>query len=76
MVGLEAIVESIQNIQEEHHAAHHGMNSYVRHNIAPLQWRSCPHWDMLSQNHPTRLHLENPSEDEILSISNFLTGGN
>jgi hypothetical protein len=23
-----------------------------------------------------RLHLENPSEDEILASSNFLTGGN
>jgi hypothetical protein len=41
-----------------------------------LQRRSCPHWDVLSQNHRTRLHHDSPSEDEILRVSNFLTGGN
>jgi hypothetical protein len=36
----------------------------------------CPHWEVLSQNHPTRLHRYSPSEVEILRVSNFLTGGN
>jgi hypothetical protein len=72
--GLEAAVERIQNLQDLHLAAHHMVNSYVRHNIAPLQRRSCPHWEVLSQNHPTRLHQESPSDNEILTISNFLTG--
>jgi hypothetical protein len=76
MDGLEAAMERIQNLQDEHLAAHHLVNSYVCHNIAQLQRCSCPHWEVLSQNHPTRLYLENPSEDEILLISNFLTGGN
>jgi hypothetical protein len=31
---------------------------------------------VLSQNHPTRLHQEGPSEDEILRVSNFPTGSN
>jgi hypothetical protein len=76
MAGLEAAVERIQNLQDAHLAAHHVVNSYVLHNIVPLQRSSCPHWEVLSRNHPMRLHLENPSEDEILASSNFLTGSN
>jgi hypothetical protein len=76
MASLEDAVERIQNLQDAHLATQHVVNSYVCHNIAPLQRRSLPHWEVLSQNHPTRLHLENPSELEILAISNFLTGSN
>jgi hypothetical protein len=76
MASLEDAVERIQNLRDAHLAAHHVVNSYVCHNIAPLQRRSLPHWEVLSRNHPTRLHLENPSEDEILAISNFLAGSN
>jgi hypothetical protein len=61
---------------ETHTSAHHVVNSNVRLNITLLQRRSCPHWEVLSWNYPTRLHQENPSDDEILVISNFLTGGN
>jgi hypothetical protein len=56
MVGLEAAMERIQNLRDNHLAAHHVVNSFVCHNIAPLQWRSCPHWEVLSRNHLTRLH--------------------
>jgi hypothetical protein len=52
------------------------VNSFVHHNIAPLQQRSCPHWEVVSRNHPTRLHRDIPSEVEILRVSNFLTRGN
>jgi hypothetical protein len=52
------------------------VNSFVRHNIVPLQRRSCAHWEVLSRNHPTRLHWDIPSEVEILRVSNFLTHGN
>jgi hypothetical protein len=52
------------------------VNNFVCHNIALLQRRSCPHWEVLSQNHPTRLHRDSPSEGEILMVSNFLTGSN
>jgi hypothetical protein len=76
MVVLEAAVERIQNLYDNHLAAHHVVNSFVRHNITPLQRRSCPHWEVLSRNHPMRLHLDSPSEGEILMVSNFLTGGN
>jgi hypothetical protein len=76
MASLEDAVERIQNLRDAHLTAQHVVNSYVCHNIAPLQRRSLPHWEVLSRNHPTRLHLENPSEDEILAISNFLTGSN
>jgi hypothetical protein len=76
MVGLEAPMERIQNLHDNHLAAHHVVNSVVHHDITPLQWLSCPHWEVLSQNHPTRLHQEGPSEDEILRVSNFLTGSN
>jgi hypothetical protein len=76
MASLEAAVERIQNICNNRLAAHHVLNSFVRHNIMPLQWRSCPHWEVLSRNHQTRLHQEGPSEDEILRVSNFLIGSN
>jgi hypothetical protein len=76
MAGLEAAIERIQNLCDNHLAAHHVVNSFVRHNIGPLQRRSCPHWEVLSQNHPMRLHRDSPSEGEILMVSNFLTGGN
>jgi hypothetical protein len=76
MAGLEAIVERIQSLRDNHLAAHHMVNSFVHHNIAPLQRRSCPHWEVLSRNHPIRLHRENPSEDEIIRVSNFLTCSN
>jgi hypothetical protein len=76
MAGLETAVERIQNLHDNHLADHHMVNSFVRHNIAPLQRRSCPHWEVLSWNHPARLHQEGPSEDEILRVSNFLTGSN
>jgi hypothetical protein len=76
MADLEATVGRIQNLHDNHHAAHHVVNSFVHHNIMSLQSRSCPHSDVLSQNHPTRLHRDSPSEDEILRVSNFLTGGN
>jgi hypothetical protein len=76
MAVLEAAVERIQNLCDNHLAAHHMVNSFVRHNITSLQRRSCPHWEVLSRNHPTRLHLDSPSEGEILMVSNFLTGGN
>jgi hypothetical protein len=36
MASLEAIVEKIQNLRDEHLATHHVVNSYIRHNIAPL----------------------------------------
>jgi hypothetical protein len=55
MAGLEAVVERIQNLHDKHLAAHHVVNSLIHHNIALLQWRSCPHREVLSQNHPTRL---------------------
>jgi hypothetical protein len=76
MAGLEAAVERIQNHHDERLAAHHVVNSFIRHDIALLQRCSCPHWEVLSQNHPTRLHREGPSEDKILRISNFLTSSN
>jgi hypothetical protein len=76
MAGLEAAVERIQNLHDNHLAAHHVMNSFVRHNIAPLQRCSCPHWEVLSRNHLMRLQRDSPSEDEILRVSNSLTGGN
>jgi hypothetical protein len=71
---LEAAVGRIHNLRGLHLAAHHVVNSYVRHNIALVKQRSCPHWEVLSRNHPTRLHQESPSEDEIMMISKFLTG--
>jgi hypothetical protein len=43
MADLEAAMERIQNLCEEHIAAHHMVNSFIRHNIVPLQWCSCPH---------------------------------
>jgi hypothetical protein len=67
-------VERIQNLRHLHLAAHHVVNSCIRHNIVPLQWCSCPHCEVLSQNHPTRLHQESPPKSEILTISKFLTG--
>jgi hypothetical protein len=76
MTGLEAALERIQNLRDNRLAAHHVVNSFICHGIALLQWRSYPHWEVLSQNHPTRLHQEGPSEDEILRVSNFLTGSN
>jgi hypothetical protein len=76
IAGLEAAVERIQNLRDNHLAAHHVVNSFVCHSIAPLQRRSCPHWEVLSWNHPTRLHRGSPSKGEILRVSNFLTGGN
>jgi hypothetical protein len=60
MARLEAIVERIQQLQDLHLAAHHVVNSFLRHNIAPLQQRSCPHWEVLSREHLTRLHQESP----------------
>jgi hypothetical protein len=76
MAGLEAAIERIQNLCDNHLAAHHVVNSFIRHNIAPLQQRSCPHWEVFSRNHPTRLQQEGPSKDEILRVANFLTGSN
>jgi hypothetical protein len=76
MAGPEAAVERIQHLRDLHLAAHHMVNYFLHHNFAPLQQRSCPHWDMLSRNHPMRLHQESPSKSVILTISNFLTGGN
>jgi hypothetical protein len=35
--GMEAAVERIQNLRNNHLAAHHMVNSFVCHNIAPLQ---------------------------------------
>jgi hypothetical protein len=37
MAGLEAVVERIQKLRDNHLAAHHVVNSFVRHNIAPQQ---------------------------------------
>jgi hypothetical protein len=76
MASLEAVVERIQNLCNNRLAAHHVVNSFIRHDIAPLQLRSCPHWEVLSQNHPMRLHQEGPSKDDILRVSNFLTCSN
>jgi hypothetical protein len=76
MAGIAAAVERIQNLHDNHLATHHVVNSFVRHNIAPLQRRSYTHWEVLSRNHLTRLHRDSPSEGEILRVSNFLTGGN
>jgi hypothetical protein len=76
MAGLEAAVERIESLRDNHLAAHHVVNSFVHHNIVPLQRRSYPHWEVLFRNHPTRLHCENPFEDELLRVSNFLTGSN
>jgi hypothetical protein len=73
MAGLEAAVERIQQLQDLHIAAHHMVNSFLHHNIVPLQRRSCPHWEVLSQNHPMGLHQESPYKSEILTISKFLT---
>jgi hypothetical protein len=75
MASLEATLERIQNLHDNHLAAHHVVNSSIRHNIASLQRRSCPHWEVLSRNHPTRLHRDSHSEGEILRVSNFLIGG-
>jgi hypothetical protein len=50
-VGLEATVERIQQPRDLHLAAHHVVHSFLYHNIVPLQRRSCPHWEMLSQEH-------------------------
>jgi hypothetical protein len=72
MADLEAAIERIQNLYDNHLAAHHVVNSFVCHNIMPLQHRSCPYWEVLSQNHPTRLHRDSPSEGKILMVSNFL----
>jgi hypothetical protein len=72
MAGLESTVERIQNLRDNHHV----VDSFVRYNIAPLQQRSCPHWEVLSRNHLTRLYHDSPSEGEILRVSNFLAGGN
>jgi hypothetical protein len=36
MAGLEAAVERIQNLRDDHVAAHHVVNTFVRHNNAPL----------------------------------------
>jgi hypothetical protein len=36
MAGLEAAVERIENLHDNQLAAHHVVNSFVRHNIAPL----------------------------------------
>jgi hypothetical protein len=76
MAYLEAAVERIQNLRKNHLAAHHVVNSFVRQNIMMLQRCSYPNWEALSRNHPMRLHRDSPSEDEILRVSNFLTGGN
>jgi hypothetical protein len=76
MAGLEATVERIQLLRDLHLAAHHVLNSFIRHNIMLLQQRSCPHWEVLCRNHPTRLHQESPSSSEIITVSNFLDGGN
>jgi hypothetical protein len=43
MAGVEAAVERIQNLRDNNLAAHHVVNSFVRHNITLLQWRSYPH---------------------------------
>jgi hypothetical protein len=56
MAGLEAAVERIRNLRNNHLAAHHVVNSFVHHNIALLLRRSCPHWEVLSRNHPTRFY--------------------
>jgi hypothetical protein len=76
MASLEAAVERIQQLRDLRLAAHHVVNSYLCHYIAPLQQRSCLHWEVLSWVHPTRLHQEIPSSGEIITISNFLVGGN
>jgi hypothetical protein len=76
MADLEAAVERIQNLHDNHLAAHHMVNSFVCHNIAQLKRHSCPHWEVLSRNHPMWLQHDSPSEGEILRVSNFLTGGN
>jgi hypothetical protein len=44
MTGLEAAVERIQQLRGLGLAADHMVNSFVRHNIAPLQRHSCPFW--------------------------------
>jgi hypothetical protein len=49
MDSLEAAVERIQNLHDNHLATQHMVISFMCHNIAPLQWRSCPHWEVLSQ---------------------------
>jgi hypothetical protein len=76
MAGLEAAVERIQNLHDNHLATHHMVNSFVRHDIMLLQWHSCRHWEVLSQNHLTSLHQEGPYEDKILRVSDFLTSSN
>jgi hypothetical protein len=42
MAGLEAVVERIQQLCNLGLAARHVVNSFVHHNIPPLQRRSCP----------------------------------
>jgi hypothetical protein len=76
MAGLEATVEIIQQLCNLRLVAQHVVNLYHFHNIAPLQQRSCSHWEVLSRVHPTRLHQESPSSSEIITVSNFLDGGN
>jgi hypothetical protein len=43
MAVLEAAVERIQSLHDNHLAAHHVVNSFVCHNIASLQRCSFPH---------------------------------
>jgi hypothetical protein len=71
MASLEAAIERIQNLRDNHLAAHHVVNSFVANNIAPLQRCSFPHWEVLSQNHPMRFHHDSPSEGKILRVSTF-----
>jgi hypothetical protein len=73
MVGLEATVERIQQLHGLGLATHHVVNSFVRHNIAPLERRSCPFWTVLTREHRTRLHQD--SVPQRSSGSNFVVGG-
>jgi hypothetical protein len=43
MVGLEAMVERVQQLHNLRLIAHHVVNLYLCQNIAPLQRRSFPH---------------------------------
>jgi hypothetical protein len=75
MAGLEAAVERIQQLWNLHLVAHHVVNSFLHYNIVPLGRHSFPHWEVLSREHPTRMHQESPSSSKVVTISNFLTGG-
>jgi hypothetical protein len=76
MASLEATMERIQQLRGLGLAAHHVVNSFLRHNIASLQQCSCLFWAVLTQEHETKLNQESPPLGEIIRISNFLVGGN